>query len=188
MEQLKEFTLELENKLQDFKTEIESLNEEQLQKLEEEIVKEIEDYEKVVFEKQFDLPSDVEFDGDKYSFNDIVRDILYLINKNEVEFKFTAGLYELYNFWKHADETTKIYYGALDSTLRILGQGKFVGYSEWKRILVVNKFFKPNHVEYTKINAMQVFYAQKHNTVMDRLQLLKPVDANVIDESEIGCN
>ena len=185
MEQLKEFTLELENKLQDFKTEVESLNEEQLHSLEEEIINEIEDYEKVVFEKQFDLSSEVVFDGDKHSFNEVVGDILYLINKNEVEYKFTLGLYELYNFWKSADKTMKITYSVLDSTLRILGQIKFTGYSEWKRILVINEFFKPNHVEYTKINAMQVFYAQKHNIVMDKLQLLKPVDANAIDESEV---
>lgn len=189
MEQLKEFTMQLENELIEFKNEVDAITDkEALNTLEEKIVEEIEEYEKFVTEKIFELSNDVEFDGKKYSFNEVVADILYIINKNEVEYKFTLGLYELYKFWKGVDKTMIINYSTLDSTLRVLGQAKFSGYSEWKRILIINEFFKPNHVEYTKINAKQVYFAQQHNIVMDKLQLLKPVDANAIDESEIMNN
>lgn len=191
MEELKEFTAKLENELIEFKNEVSAITDEKsLNELEEKIVKEIEDYEKKVSEKTFELAKEVVFDGKKYSFNDVVNDILYIINKNEVEYKFTLGLYELYNFWKDLcwkgeDKTAVINYSTLDSTLRVLGQVKFSGYSEWKRILVINEFFKNNHAEYVKINTKQVYFAQQHNIVMDQLQLLKPVDPNTIDETEV---
>ena len=165
----------LQNALDEFKVEVDKINDKkQLDDLEQEIIKDMEVHEEYLKSVTYDLPEKCEFDGEKFTKNDIAKFVIYFINKMEVEWSYTLGIYELGKLWKNKDMTKMTYY-EYDSTLRTLGQFRFKGLDEQKNILVINEFMKGCHEEYSKDTAMQIFNAQKHDTVMKRKEMITPL-------------
>lgn len=148
---------------------IEKLNEE-----EKKCIEALDEYDKYLNDVKYDIPNDVTWEGKKYSRQAIVEQILYFINKLEVQWSYTLGLYQLYNIWRDSSNKT-ISYKHLDSTLRILEQPKFKGYSEWRDILMINEYMKQLHEQYTNELSMQIALGQKHNAVLERIELITPV-------------
>ena len=109
--------------------------------------------------------------------------IIYFINKNEVQWQYTLGLYQLCRFWKNTSNEV-ITYGQLDSTLRILEQQKFRGFDEWRNILLVNEYMKALHEDYTKDLAVQIALSQKHNSILERMDLIGKVTTDEGHEAE----
>lgn len=131
---------------------------------------------------KYKLPKDVKFEGQNKTHSDIAGKVIYYISKNEVTWQYCLGLYQLCNFWKHA-ENEEITYGVFDSTLRLLDQVKYKGYGEWKDILLINEYFKPMHEEYTKDLMNQTYLAQMHNEVIKRRDLIEPVHGTVNEDN-----
>lgn len=156
---------------------------EPLMKLEEDLMKEAEEYDAYLNGVEYALPENTNFDGDHYSRNDVAKYILSALNKVEVEWSHTLGLFELYNLWRNKD-FVKISQKAFDSTLRILNQVKYKGYTEWKEILVVNSYLSQCHNEYSLDTAWNILISEKHNAIMDRVKLIQR-QQNVIDEQDI---
>lgn len=124
----------------------------------------------------YELPDGVDFDGSHYTKNDIARMVVYFLNKCEVEWSYTLGLWQLVKMWKNKDFTS-IEYGAYDSTLRTLNTVKFKGFQEWNDILVVNEYFKLNHENYSHDTSYLVYVTQLHNVLLDRMtQLSQPAE------------
>ena len=138
--------------------------EKELDKFEEEIMKEHDEVDAYLRTVQYQLPDSAIFDGEKYSLNDITKLIVYFINKREVEWKYTLGLYQLVKFWKSQNPTI-IDYGVYDSTLRILNQNTFKGYQEWKDILACNEYLKSAHESFSKDTSWLIFVSEKHNMI-----------------------
>ena len=132
---------------------------------------------------KYQLPKDVKFEGQSKTKSDISGKIIYYISKNEVTWQYCLGLYQLCNFWKHA-ENEEISYGIFDSTLRLLDQVKYKGYGEWKDILLINEYFKPMHEEYTKDLMNQTYLAQMHNEIIKRRDLIEPVKGHAESEEQ----
>jgi hypothetical protein len=170
---LNENTLEVvakqfDQELQEFGIQVSEITElDQLDTLEEEIMKEQDEVNEYLRTVQYQLPDSAVFDGEKYSLNDIAKNIVYFINKREVEWKYTLGLYQLVKFWKSQNPTV-IDYGVYDSTLRILNQNSFKGYQEWKDILACNEYLKSAHESYSKDTSWLIFVSEKHNMIMTR--------------------
>ena len=75
-------------------------SEETLKALEDELMtvfKENDEYLKTV---EYSLGSDTEYDGVKIKRSAVIDKIIYLINKIEVEFRATLGIYQAIKFWK----------------------------------------------------------------------------------------
>ena len=121
----------------------------------------------------YDLPDSVEYDGKKYSKKDIVTKIVYFLNKLEVKWEQTLGLYQLVTMWK-SDDFTKIPYRVYDSTLRCLNQVSFKGLSEWTDILAVNEYLSQCHNEYSLDTGMVIYLSECHNALMNRMKELEP--------------
>lgn len=174
---LNENTLEavaqqFDQELQEFGIQVGEITElDQLDTLEKEIMKEQDEVDAYLRTVQYQLPDSAVFDGEKYSLNDIAKNIVYFINKREVEWKYTLGLYQLVKFWKSQNPTV-IDYGVYDSTLRILNQNSFKGYQEWKDILACNEYLKSAHEGYSKDTSWLIFVSEKHNMIMSQRDLL----------------
>ena len=155
----------------------------ELMKLESDLMKEAEEYDEYLNNVEYQLPEDTNFENTHYSRNDVAKYILTALNKVEVEWSHTLGLFELYNLWRNKD-FVKISQKAFDSTLRILNQVKYKGYTEWKEILVVNSYLSQCHNEYSLDTAWNILISEKHNAITDRVKLIQSQE-NVIDEQDI---
>lgn len=163
--------VELVNSIED----VEKLNE-----MEQEIIQEQDDVNAYLKTTQYQLPDGVDFDGEHYTVKDIANKVIYFVNKKEVEWKYTLGLYQLVKFWK-TNNPSIIDYGVYDTTLRILNQIGFQGFSEWRDILVCNEYFKTAHENYSKDTSWLIFTSEKHNAILDRINALQKL-AEIVEE------
>lgn len=122
---------------------------------------------------EYELPANTEYDGKKYSKKDAADKIIYMLNKLEVKWENTLGLYQLVTLWRNKD-FAKIPYRVYDSTLRCLNQVTFKGYQEWTDILIVNAYLAQCHNEYSLDTGMVGYLGECHNIVMNRMKELDP--------------
>lgn len=149
---------------------------------EQHLMSEMDAVDKRLNEVTYDLPEHAEFDNKKYTRKEIISKIVYFLNKIEVKWEHTLGMYQLVALWK-GDNFTQIPYRAYDSTLRCLNQVSFKGMQEWTDILAVNEYLSIAHNEYSLDTGMLIFYSECHNALMDRMKALNP-DAEVPESLE----
>ena len=137
------------------------------------LMKYMDDVDKRLNEVVYALPESVTFTGKKYTRKDIISKVIYFLNKIEVKWEQTKGMYDLVALWK-GDNFTEIPYRAYDSTLRCLNQVSFKGMQEWTDILAVNEYLSVAHNEYSLDTGMLIFYSECHNALMDRMKELNP--------------
>ena len=179
-EELKEKSVQevqdlMQTDLENYKEEISSINEEaELLDIENALMKEHDEYQKVLKDVVYQLPESANFEGETIKKDEITKNIAYFLNKNEVEWPYTLGLYQLIKLWK-TKGLKEISYDAYDSTLRLLNQLKYKGVTEWKDILVINEYMSSCHSEYVKDTSYLIYLSQKHNVILDRMKLVSPV-------------
>lgn len=174
----------LEKEVEEYKKKIEEINDMDALKEEEKvIIAEIDKFGEYIKTRVYSVPDEVIWEGKRYSRADVAGKINYFINKNEVGWQYTLGLYQLCQFWKNTTNK-EVTYGQLDSTLRILENQKFRGYEEWRDILMVNEYMKALHEDYTKDLAMQIAGSQKHNAILERMDLIGKVTTDAGHEAE----
>lgn len=166
---------------------IEKVNEvmtiEGLQAMEQELMKEAQEYDEYLKTVVYKLPDDVEFKGQRYTRNQVAKFILSALNRLEVEWQFTLALDDLFDLWGNKD-FTEISQGAFDSTLRFLNQLKYKGRTDVKEILVTNQYLSQCHNEYSLDTAWNILISEKHNAIMNRMKLVEK-EQNVVDEKEL---
>lgn len=127
---------------------------------------------------EYALPTEVEYDGKRYTKKEIVTKIVYFLNKLEVKWEQTLGLYQLVTMWK-SDDFNKIPYRVYDSTLRCLNQVTFKGLSEWTDILAANEYLSNCHNEYSLDTGMLIYLSECHNALMNKMKELEPQDESI---------
>ena len=116
------------------------------------------------------------FDNQSFNRKTVVEYLTDFIGTQEVDWNYTLGLYELVKLWKNKD-LEKIQYHAYDSTLRILGQCKYKGFENWKKIMVVNSFLSTCHEDYVRDTAYMIYLNSLHNAVLDAMDKIKKASA-----------
>lgn len=176
LENTKETAEACEETVKKYQAWVEQQDEESLKKEEQDIIAIIEEHENFLKNKEYPLGKKVEFDGKIYAKAKVAQFIRDIINKREVEYSFTLGLYQMYKYWENPGES--IPYPTLDSTIRTLENGgtKFRGVNEWEKILVINEYFKTNNQDMTTDYLESIYYAHLHNAIITRLQLIAPVE------------
>ena len=148
---------------------------EELQALEQEIVKEAEEADKEVSSKEFKL--------DKKNYQTVAQGIRDLLNKKTVQWQFTLGMVAMYDFWDPEKNPGKVLYPMLDGTLRALGDATFTGYEEWASVVAINKYFEGIRQEYIDTTEKVYDIAAKHNAVIDAMNKKTPI-GKVQDEAQ----
>lgn len=158
----------LNSELVMFSDEISKLTMEELHAKEEEILREMAEYDKYLDTVAYELPQSVEFEDEKYTRSAIGKYIVKFLSKMEVEFSYTLGMYQLIKLWQST--TKSVNYKAYDSTLRCLNSCKFKGADEWKQILGINTYLTDCHEMYKKDLSWLIFLSTKHNALMDKIK------------------
>ena len=161
-----------QKRFEQYKEKINNISDiEELKKLELEKDNEQAEFDKYLEAVEYDIPQEpIEFEGKRYTPRDIAKKIIYYINRNEQSFEYCLGLHGIIKLWK-TTELEKISYGAYDSTLRLLGQAKYKGDSEWVDILAINNFLTQIRDAYLKDRTMFVALAEERNVIVSRIQL-----------------
>lgn len=182
-ESAKDFATRLQSELDEYKKKVLDMKtSEELEEEEKKCIEDINKYEEYINTTVYELPSNVIYDGTTYSKKDIATSIMYFLNKQDIKWDFTLGLYELYKLWRN--DIQQLNFRELDSTLRVLDQCSFKGFKEWKDILAINEYFKANHEQFSIDTAGTIYYAQRHNAVMEQMELIKTVSSNQTAEEE----
>lgn len=155
---------------EEVKNAIKGMPEAELHALEDELVKLSDEYGKELMNKEFKTPTK------KYA--DAAAAIRLLLNKQSVQFQYTLGLVNMYEFFDPEKRTAKMSYGMLDSVLQTLGRSQFQGYDEWKAVVTVNEYFESLREEYSQCQYKIYEYATIHNCIMDELGLNDKTAAN----------
>lgn len=139
------------------------------------LVSALEEYDNYLNNTTYLLPKRIQFENESYTKEDVAGFIVEFINKQEVEWSYSLGLFQMIQYWnKVCREKTDSYieYKVYDSVLRLLGGMKFKGYQEWKNILVVNEFMTEIQHQYITDTSYLIYLSKLHNTVLDRMQKL----------------
>lgn len=159
----------LDNELEEFKNSLKDKTPAELLDIETKVIEDIEKNALECKQEVFVLPNNVVFRGKNYTRSEVEKKIAYFLNKQDVNFQMTLGMYELTDMFMRGD-TKEVTYSAFDSVLRILGGLKFTGHTEWRDILIVNSWLNPIHNKYTKLTTQTMFFAQKHSILIDVIQ------------------
>lgn len=170
----KDFAERLQKILDEYKETVSKIkSKEELETEEKKCIDELEKYDDYIKKTSYKLQDDVTFDGTHYTKKDIATSIMYFLNKMEVKWDFTLGLYELSKLWRNNVE--ELNFNQLDSTLRTLDQVQFRGFKEWKDILAINEYFKANNEQFSIDTAGLIYLHQLHNAVLEQQDLIKTV-------------
>ncbi|MDE7347998.1 MAG: hypothetical protein K2N48_14805 [Muribaculaceae bacterium] len=175
-ENLQEIAKELEADIALYNEELTGMDREALKKEEEELMDIFKANDEYVGGVEYELPDEIEYDGRKLKRNEITTKVVGFLNRIEVQFQATLGLYQCIRFWKTRG-TGKIPYGAFDSTLRMLGTLKFKGEQDCFDILVVNNWFTAAHDAYSRDNIWTQYLHARHQSIMQNMEALDKADA-----------
>jgi len=184
-ESAKEMGDRLQKQADEHKKELENIKDpEKLDKMEEEILATLDEFDKYIKQKRYELPKYVTFDGSTYSKENIGARIARALNKKEVNWQYSLGLYQLHKLWSNIRQFATIPYDAYDSTVRVLGDIQFKGFAEWKDILIINEFFVGPNKEFYKDSTMLIYYSTIHSQIIERKQIITPIKAETTTEVE----
>lgn len=161
-----------DNEVKEYKKKVEAINsEEELLELEKELMKEYDAHDEIISNRSYPLADDITFNGRHITRDKIGQIINSFLNKMEVAYNQVLGMWQLSRWWKTPEKS--IGYGAYDSTVRILGLVKYKGVSEWENLMAVIEYLKAPNDTYGRDILRGDFIAQRHNEIMNRMDLLK---------------
>lgn len=179
-ENLEQIAKNLEAEVALYNEEVSSMDREALKAEEEALMESFKANDDHIAKSEYELPDEIEYDGRKIKRSEITTKIVGFLNRIEVPFQATLGLYQCIRFWKTRGND-KIPYGAFDSTMRLLGQLKFKGEQDCFDILVVNNWFTAAHDEYTRDNLFTQYLHARHNVVMQAMEKLDQAEADNLE-------
>lgn len=159
-----------EKELAEYKKSLDGKTKEELEAIEKEVIAEAEAVDKEVNTTEFDLPTE--------NYKVVAEAIRYFLNKQSVQWQYSLAMVGMYDFWGEKP-AKKIPYAQLDTILRTLGGLQFTGYKEWAMVVAVNKFFESLRTQYMELTSKVYDVAAKHNTIMQAMDLLRPVNDGV---------
>ena len=162
--------LEQQKFLEDYKKEINSKSLEEVLEIEKEVIKEADAINDKISKYTFKLANK--------NYKEAAEAIRYFLNKKTVTWQFTVGMITMYEFWNPTKNPKTVGYPMFDGTLRTLGEFQFTGVDEWKKVVLINDYFKDLTDEYRELTQEIWDNASKHSIICDRIQILDPEKAN----------
>lgn len=157
-----------EKDLNDYKLSLDKMTNEELVKLEQDLVEDAKKIDTLVAETTYELSDE--------NYPLVAESIRYFLDKQTVQWQYALAMIGMYEFWNPEKRPESIPYPQLDAVLRTLGNLQFTGFDEWARVVAINKYFEPLREGYVNTTTMIYDCATKHNAVMDKLGLNTPVE------------
>lgn len=157
----------LHNEIEDFKKSLEGKTKEELNKVEQDLIKESDKVNEEVQTSEYDLS--------KENYVETCRAINLLISKISVAWQQVEMMIDIYNAWDEVAVPKKITYKNLDATLRQLGQLQFTGVEEWNACKVINTYMEKSGLRDSYLEATEKLYvyAEKHNAIMQAQEAIE---------------
>lgn len=163
----------LENEVADYKVNAETYTEEEALQQEQELMQVMNEYDGYLRTVTYELGEQCEFDGQVFNKKTVSDFIVDIINNQELEWSYTLGMYDMVKLWKNKD-LKEVNYHAYDSTLRTLGQCKYKGFENWRKILAINSWLSGCHDEYVMDTNYMIYLSQLHNVLIDVIKKFNP--------------
>ena len=173
----------LEAEIALYNEELTGMDREALKKEEEDLMEVFKANDELIAKTEYELPDEIEYDNRKIKRNEIASKIIGFLNRIEVQFQATLGLYQCIRFWK-TNGNGKIPYGAFDSTLRMLGTLKFKGEQDCFDILVINNWCTAAHDAYSRDNLWTQYLHARHQAIMKAMETLDQNGMVAADEPQ----
>lgn len=157
----------LQNEIKDFKKSLEGKSKDELNKIEQELIKESDKVNEEVQTSKYDLS--------KENYVETCKAINLLISKISVAWQQVEMMIDIYNAWDEAATPKKITYKNLDATLRQLGQLQFTGVEEWNACKLINTYIEKSGLRDAYLEATEKLYvyAEKHNAIMQAQEAIE---------------
>lgn len=166
--------------LNDYKNSLEGKTLEELEALEQEIIKEADKLNEDMSNAKLKVPTK--------NYKEAAMAIRRALNKQSVQWQYTLGMVNLYDAWDPEKRKAELAYPIIDATIRTLGALQYKGYDEWKDVIMCTEFFEPIKEEYTKISMGVYDNADKHCAIQDAITKIKtletPIEAKEIEAKE----
>ena len=153
----------------EFSATLETKSIEELKQTEAELMEEMKNDDDHLEQVEYSLKESAEFDGTVVSSDKITEKIVAFLDRLEVEWRATLGIYQAIKFWKKEFEG-KVSYAVFDTTIRLLGTLKFKGEFDCKNVLLINNWFSTAHKDYAIDNTWRNYLAAKHQAIMQAMQ------------------
>lgn len=163
--------LEKQKELELYKKEMADKSLEEILEIEKQVIKEADELNEKISKYEFHLPTK--------GYKEAADAICYFLNTQTVTWQYTVGMITMYEFWNPTKNPKTVGYPMFDGTLRTLGELKFTGYNEWKKVIQINDYFKDLRDEYQELTQEIWDNASKHSILCDRIQILDPEKANL---------
>lgn len=156
-----------QKELEKFKKSLEGKNLEELQKMEQDVIKKLDKNDEKLKKTEYALPSE--------NYEVVATAIRKFINTKTVQWQYTLAMVGMYDFWDPKNKAEKITYYSLESVLRILGEMQFTGYEEWAAVIAINKYFEPLQKQFADATEKTYDLSAQHNEIMQAMEKLKPI-------------
>ena len=163
--------------LNDYKKSLEGKTLEELEALENEIVKEADTLNENLSKAMLKVPTK--------NYKEAATAIRRALDKQSVQWQYTLGMINMYEAWDPENKPAEIAYTTLDATIRTLGALQYKGYGEWKDVLMFTEFFEPIKDEYTKISLGVYDNADKHCAIQDAIKKIEVLETPVETPVEV---
>ena len=151
-----------------FKETLKDKSKEELEKIEQDIIKLQDEHNEARNKKEFKLPAK--------NWKEAATAIRMALNTMSVQWQYALVLKTLYEFFDPEKKAEAITYPLLDSLLRQLSNANLKGYDQWNAVVTVSDYFEPIRQDYADTAAEIYVDAEKHNMVVNALQMFKTQD------------
>lgn len=161
--------IEMQQGTAEFKATLVGKSKEELEAIEQELIKEFDELNDRRKATEFDLPAK--------GWKEASETICSFLDKKDCAWNVGFALIGIYEFWKQEKNPKKIPFAVFELTIQTLGELSYKGYDEWTAIAGINKWFEPLHPAYAEIVMGMRYIGMKHSAVQDEMGLSSPISA-----------
>ncbi len=167
-----------------FAEEVANKSVEELKEMEAALMEEFKENDEHLSKVTYSLADKVEYDGHTFKRSEIINAIIGFINKMEVQFQASLGIYQGIRYWK-TKGADPVPYAIFDNTIRLLGTLKFKGEKECLDILVINNWFATAHEAYKRDNIWTNYLAAKHESILQAYKKYEEGEAEATADAQV---
>lgn len=151
-----------------FRDTLKDLTLDQLLELEQKLIKEADEHEKERNGLKLKMP--------EKGYAEAASAIRGVIGEMTIQWQYALVMKEMYEFFDPANRPEEIAFTMLDGVLRTVSNAQLKGYEQWAYVVTISDYFEPLREEYARVGSQVYIDAQKHDALINQMQLFKSAD------------